>query len=196
MTTIQHTYTQTIDKINTAEGLAPLAFRLFLAPIMLQSGWTKYVGFENTVSWFEHSLGLPFAELMAALAVGAELIGGILLIIGLGTRLIAIPLMVVMLVAAFAVHWDNGWLALSDASSWLANDRIAEAVEKKQKVISILREHGNYRWLTSSGPITILNNGIEFSITYFIMLLSLFFTGGGRYTSVDYWLSRRVRGVQ
>lgn len=195
MATIQNIYFETIGKINYADGLAPLAFRLFLAPIMLQSGWTKYVGFDDTASWFEHSLGLPYPELMAALAVGAELVGGILLVIGLGTRLIVVPLMVVMLVAAFAVHWDNGWLALSDASSWLANDRIAEAIEKKQKIISILREHGNYQWLTSSGPVTILNNGMEFAITYFAMLLSLFFTGGGRYTSVDYWLSRRARQV-
>lgn len=171
------------------EGIAPLALRLFLSPIMLQSGWTKLVGFEDTVSWFEHSLGLPFPEVMAALATGTEFIGGILLLLGLGIRFIAVPLMFVMLVAAFTVHWDNGWLALSDASSWLANDRVLDAVDKKQRVISILREHGNYRWLTSSGPVTILNNGIEFAITYFVMLLSLFFTGGGRYLSMDYWLT-------
>ena len=170
------------------DGVAPLALRLFLAPVMLQSGWTKLVGFENTVAWFEHSLGLPFPEVMAALAVGTEVVGGILLLLGLGIRFITIPLMVVMLVAAFMVHWENGWLALSDASSWLANDRVLDAVEKKQRIIAILREHGNYRWLTSSGPVTILNNGIEFAITYFVMLLSLFFTGGGRYLSLDHWL--------
>lgn len=190
MTSMRNLYFNIFDKIENVDGLAPLALRLFLAPIMLQSGWTKYVGFDGTVSWFGQ-LGLPFPELMGALAVGAEIIGGVLLIIGLGTRLIAIPLMIVMLVAAFAVHWDNGWLVLSDSTSWLANDRVLEAVEKKQKVISILKEHGNYRWLTSSGRVTILNNGIEFSITYFLMLLSLFFTGGGRFTSADYWLSRR-----
>jgi uncharacterized membrane protein YphA (DoxX/SURF4 family) len=36
----------------------------------------------------------------------------------------------------------------------------------------------------------ILNNGIEFGVTYLIMLLTLLFTGGGRFTSVDYFLSR------
>ena len=193
MNTIQTAYFSILNKIQHAEGIAPLAIRLFLAPVILQSGWTKYVGFENTVSWFEHSLKLPFPEFMTYLAVGTELVGGLLLIIGLGTRFISVPLMIVMLVAAFSVHWDNGWLALSDASSWLANDRVMAAVEKKQKVISILKEYGNYRWLTSSGPVTILNNGIEFSITYFLMLLSLFFTGGGRYTSIDYWLSPLAR---
>ena len=38
----------------------------------------------------------------------------------------------------------------------------------------------------------VLNNGIEFAATYFIMLLSLLFTGGGRYSSLDYWLARRA----
>lgn len=179
------------EHLAIGEGIAPLLLRLYLAPIMLQSGWNKYIGFENTVAWFEHSLQLPFPALMASLAVSTELIGGLLLVIGLGVRAISIPLMIVMLVAAITVHWSNGWLALADSSSWLANDRVMEAAEKKARVVSILKEHGNYRWLTSSGPITILNNGIEFAITYFVMLLSLFFTGGGRYTSVDYWIRRK-----
>lgn len=174
------------------DGVAPLALRLYLAPVMLQSGWNKYVGFDGVTGWFEHSLDLPFPVLMAALAVAAELIGGVLLILGLAMRYITIPLMVVMLVAAFLVHWDNGWLALSDASSWLANDRVLEAAEKKARAIAILKEHGNYGWLTSSGSITVLNNGIEFAVTYFVMLLSLFFTGGGRFVSADFWLERQL----
>lgn len=188
LTTIKHLY-RGDTPLQHLDGTAPLALRLILAPIMLQAGWTKLVSFEDTVAWFEHSLGLPFPELMAALAAGTEFLGGALLLLGLGVRLITVPLMVVMLVAAFSVHWDNGWLALSDSSSWLANDRVMDAIAKKQRVIEILREHGNYGWLTSSGPVTILNNGIEFAMTYFVMLLSLFFTGGGRYLSMDYWLT-------
>lgn len=183
-----------LQNIKLAEGIAPLALRLYLAPVMLQSGWNKYVGFDGTTSWFEHSLGLPFPACMAVLAVGAELIGGFLLIIGLGVRIVSIPLMIVMLVAAFFVHWDNGWLVLADASSWLANERVFEGAEKKAHAIAILKEHGNYDWLSSAGPITILNNGIEFAITYFVMLLSLFFSGGGRYTSLDHWIKTRTFG--
>ena len=54
----------------------------------------------------------------------------------------------------------------------------------------ILREFGNYGWLTEQGNFVILNNGIEFGVTYLVMLFALFFTGGGRYTSIDYYLSR------
>jgi uncharacterized membrane protein YphA (DoxX/SURF4 family) len=34
-------------------------------------------------------------------------------------------------------------------------------------------------------------NGIEFAATYFIMLLTLFFIGAGRYASLDHWIRRR-----
>ena len=91
------------------------------------------------------------------------------------------------------MHFENGWLALSDASSWLANERVLDAAEKKQRTISILKEYGNYEWLTSSGSVTILNNAIEFAITYFIMFLALFFLGAGRTESLDYWIHRRVK---
>jgi uncharacterized membrane protein YphA (DoxX/SURF4 family) len=181
---------RTVGLIQPLEGIAPLLLRLYLAPIMMQAGWNKMIGFEGTVAWFGNSLGLPFPELMAALAAGTEFFGGILLLAGLATRWVSIPLMFTMIIAMVTVHWHNGWLAIADASSWLANDRVVEAAERKARAISILREHGNYEWLTGRGPITILNNGIEFAATYFVMLLSLFFTGGGRYTSVDYWLGR------
>jgi uncharacterized membrane protein YphA (DoxX/SURF4 family) len=35
-----------------------------------------------------------------------------------------------------------------------------------------------------------LNNGIEFTVTYAIMVLVLFFFGGGRYVSLDYWIGK------
>ena len=91
--------------------------------------------------------------------------------------------MVTMLVAIFAVHWDHGWAAIADSGSQEVAVRLGAAKD-------ILREHGNYSWLTEKGGIVILNNGIEFAVTYLVMLLSLLFTGGGRFTSVDYYLSR------
>jgi len=183
-----------VSGLSHLEGIGPLLLRLFLAPVMIQAGWTKFASWENTVNWMgnpDWGLGLPFPELMVALAAGAELFGGIALVIGFATRWFAIPLIITMLVAMFSVHWENGWLALSDASSWLANDRVLEAADRKSAAISILKEHGNYGWLTGRGSITILNNGIEFAASYFVMLVALLFTGGGKYFSVDYWIARR-----
>ena len=38
----------------------------------------------------------------------------------------------------------------------------------------------------------ILNNGIEFAVTYAVMLLALIAQGGGRYVSLDYWAMRWI----
>jgi len=35
------------------------------------------------------------------------------------------------------------------------------------------------------------NNGIEFAVTYSLMLLILLFQGGGRFISLDYWVSNK-----
>jgi len=184
-------YQTTLDRLRYLDGLAPLLLRLYLAPIFMQAGWNKLANFSNTAAWFgnpEWGLGLPFPELMVVLAGGAELIGGMALIIGLAVRWFSIPLMVTMLVAIFSVHWPNGWLAISDATSWLANQQVLDAQQQLAASHNLLQMHGNFEWLTMNGQIVILNNGIEFAATYFIMLLSLLFTGGGRYLSADYWI--------
>ncbi|UJF23342.1 HvfX family Cu-binding RiPP maturation protein [Shewanella sp. OMA3-2] len=186
-------YQKILHKLAYIEGLAPLALRIYLAPVLMQAGYNKLAHFEDTATWFGHpdwGLGLPMPEVMAALAAGTEFIGGFLLLIGLATRLIALPLIATMAVAAFAVHWQNGWLAIADGNSWLANDRVLEAGDKLAAAKAILQQHGHYEWLTSSGNFVILNNGIEFAITYLLMLLALLFIGGGRFVSVDYYIQR------
>ncbi|MCS6136146.1 DoxX family protein [Shewanella baltica] len=187
-------YQKLLNMSRYFDGLAPLALRIYLAPVLMQAGYNKLAHFDDTVAWFANpdwGLGLPMPAVMAGLAAGTEFFGAILLLLGFATRLISIPLMVTMLVATFTVHWPNGWLAIADGSSWLANDRVLEAGDKLAKAKEILQEHGNYDWLTSSGNLAVLNNGIEFAATYFIMLLALFTLGGGRYTSLDYFIAKR-----
>jgi uncharacterized membrane protein YphA (DoxX/SURF4 family) len=186
---------QFLKVINHIQGFAPLALRIYLAPVLMQAGYNKLSSFEDTAAWFgnpDWGLGLPMPEVMTALAAGTELFGGFLLLMGLATRIVALPMMATMVVAAFAVHLPNGWLAIADPSSWLANEQVLASAEKLSAAKSILQQHGNYEWLTSSGNFVILNNGIEFAITYLIMLFALFAMGGGRYTSVDYFISRHL----
>ena len=174
------------SRLQYLDGLAPLALRLYLVPVLWMAGTNKIAAMDSTIEWFGNSewgLGLPYPALMAHLAAYTEAIGALLLLIGLATRWISIPLMVTMVVAAVTVHWGNGWAAIADSSAQEVAVRLGAAKD-------ILREHGNYTWLTEKGGFVILNNGIEFAVTYFIMLLTLLFTGGGRYTSVDYYLSR------
>lgn len=173
------------SRLKYLEGFAPLALRLYLVPVFWMAGTQKIAGMENTTEWFgnpDWGLGLPFPSVMAHLAAYTEAIGALLLLLGLATRWISIPLMITMLVAIFAVHWDNGWAVIADSSAQDVAVRLGAARD-------ILREHGNYSWLTEKGNFVILNNGIEFGVTYLLMLFALLFTGGGRFTSVDYFLS-------
>ena len=82
-------------------------------------------------------------------------------------------------------------------SGVLVGDRRHEedplAIERLSRAKDILREHGNYDWLTETGNFVVSNNGIEWAATYFVMLLALFFVGAGRYLSVDYWVTRAFR---
>ena len=173
-------------RLQYLDGLAPLALRLYLVPVFWMAGTQKIAGMQSTIEWFgnpDWGLGLPFPEVLAYLAAYTEAIGALLLLLGLATRWISIPRMVTMLVAIFAVHWDQGWAAIADSGAQEVAVRLGAAKE-------ILREHGNYTWLTEKGNFVILNNGIEFAVTYLVMLLALLFTGGGRFTSVDYYLGR------
>ncbi len=183
-----------LNKTRKLDFLAPLLMRLYLVPIFWMAGTHKVVGFDNIVQWFGNAdwgLGLPFPYLMAILATAAEVLGAIALLFGFAVRLMAIPMMFTMIIAMTSVHGQFGWQAIADPGAPFANERVLAAAEKKQMMISILQEHGNYEWLTSSGNVTILNNGIEFAATYFVMLLALFFIGSGRYVSIDYWIKRR-----
>jgi len=185
-----------LDRTRAFDFLAPLALRLYLAPIFWMAGMSKFNSFEDTAAWFgnpEWGLGLPMPDLMAFLATSTELAGAVMLLFGFGVRWISIPLMITMIVAAFSVHWVNGWQAIADAKFCLFNCSDAMAAsEKLDAAKSLLKEHGNYSWLTEQGSIAILNNGIEFAATYFIMLLALFFIGAGKYVSVDYYVAKKL----
>ena len=183
------------------DGVVLLLIRLYLAPVMVQAGWQKLANFDSTVQWFgdaEFGLGLPFPYVLAMLASLAEFVGGLLLVPGLAVRWVSIPLLITMIVAMVTVHAENGWLAIADSNSWLAdgtlltNPSVMEAPEKLAAAKSLLEEHGYIEWLTSSGNFVILNNGIEFAATYFVMLLVLLCFGAGRYTSIDYYLSQYI----
>ena len=186
----------TLELTFKAGFLAPLLLRLYLAPVFYMAGINKYNSFDETVAWFgnpEWGLGLPMPWLMAFLATATELAGAVLLLLGFATRWISIPLMFTMVVAMFTVHWHNGWLAISTGSGLFATERTMGAIDRLDRAKSILREHGNYSWLTENGSFVVLNNGIEFAATYFIMLLALLYLGAGQYVSVDYWIARKYR---
>lgn len=191
------------DKIRSAiDFIGPLLLRIYIVPVFWVASNNKWNPFDSdssldsVIQWFgnpEGGLGLPFPALMAYMAWGAEYFGAILLALGLATRWISIPLMFTMIVAAVTVHWQNGWQAVHDLSSPYASANAGEAIERLSRAKDLLKEHGNYDWLTEYGNLIASNNGIEWAATYFLILLALFVTGGGKFVSVDYWLARKFR---
>jgi len=181
-----------LDLTRKLDFLGPLALRLYLVPVFWVAGTNKLEGMDNVIEWFGNTdwgLGLPFPTLMAWLAVSTEVLGAAALLLGLATRWFAIPLMVQMLVAAFKVHIENGWQAVADPQSPFPGANIDGAVDRLDKAKELLREHGNYDWLTETGNFVVSNNGMEWAITYFVMLLALFFTGAGR-LSLDHLVQK------
>ncbi|WP_202436462.1 HvfX family Cu-binding RiPP maturation protein [Vibrio eleionomae] len=194
---LNHHWHCLLKALRHIDFLGPLALRIYLAPIFILAGWHKLNALDNTAFYFGEYLHLPAPMAMAILAGSAEFIGGIALLLGIGLRIMTIPLMITMIVAATTAHWENGWHALPETQltvpwEW-RSDLIEEAQQRKTAAISLLKAHGNYQWLTQAGSFTVLKNGIEFAATYFIMLLTLLFTGAGRFVSIDYWVDRHCK---
>ena len=93
-----------------------LAFGLSM---LLAHGWPKLMKFGELADKFPDPLGMG-SQLSLVLAIGAEVGCSVLLIIGLFTRLAAIPLAVTMIVAFFVVHGADPWKVKELAALYLA----------------------------------------------------------------------------
>lgn len=99
------------------EDFGPTLLRISLGIIFIaHSAWLKLVVFTlpGTVGYFE-SLGLPGISAYAVIA--AEIVGGVMLILGIGVREAASVLAVISLGAAW-VHAGNGWLFTNEGGGW------------------------------------------------------------------------------
>jgi putative oxidoreductase len=98
--------------VATGESFAPTVLRLALGVMILPHGLQKTVGwfggygFNGTMGYLTGTVGAPW--IFAFLAILAESIGGLMLIAGFGTRVAALGVGGVMVVAA-AQHWSNGF---------------------------------------------------------------------------------------
>jgi putative oxidoreductase len=84
--------------------------RVVVGVVLAAHGWQKMMDFG---AWQEQvaSLGIPFPEIAAPLALAAELLGGLGLIFGLLTRLAAFGVFCNMAVAIATVHLHKGLFA-------------------------------------------------------------------------------------
>src|SRR6266853_3649618 len=75
-----------------------LAVRLYWGWQFMQTGWGKLTDIGKVIGFFT-DLGIPAPALTASFVSALEFGGGLLLVLGLGSRLIALPLVINMLVA-------------------------------------------------------------------------------------------------
>jgi putative oxidoreductase len=99
--------------VATDNSLAGLVLRVTLGVVMFPHGaqkvfgWFGGHGFSATMNHFTENMGIPWV--FALLAILAESLGAVALIVGFLTRIAALGIGVVMVVAALMVHWQHGF---------------------------------------------------------------------------------------
>lgn len=95
---------------SSAANLGLLLIRVMVGVVFMFHGSQKLFGMfggpgiDGFAASLESNLNFPLPVLNAWLAACAEFFGGVSLVLGLATRIAAVPLVITMLVAAFMVH--------------------------------------------------------------------------------------------
>jgi putative oxidoreductase len=101
--------------INTTDDFAVTVLRLFLGVVFFAHGaqktlgWFGGYGFSGTMGFFTHQMGIPAP--LAALAIAAEFLGGIGLLLGFLGRVAAFGIACNMVIAVVMVHQHFGFFA-------------------------------------------------------------------------------------
>ena len=107
---LKNKYYSIVDSLSNLKSLPLLLMRIILAIGFFGPAKMKMGNIQGIVDWFE-TINIPMPALNAYMATGTEALGVVLLILGLGTRLISIPLIITMIVAIVTVHIGNGFEA-------------------------------------------------------------------------------------
>lgn len=125
---LMNTWESLTGRLNSVgDYLPPLVLRVIMGWEFFEAGRQK-LGGENWFASAQDQFPFPFnivpASFSWGLATWFELIGAVLLIVGLGTRFIAFSLLFLTFVATAAVHWPDNWSMLSDllAGYSISND--------------------------------------------------------------------------
>jgi putative oxidoreductase len=96
--------------LSNGQSISLFLARLAVAYGFYEPAMTKWQDIKSVAEWFG-SIGIPLPTLNAYMAASTEILGVVLLTLGLFTRLISIPLMIIMIVAITTVHLSNGFSA-------------------------------------------------------------------------------------
>jgi len=163
-------YNKGSDVLQKIEDIPLLFLRIILAYTFYGPAVLKLGDIESTAGYFEY-LGIPLPTLNAYMAAGTELVGAVLLGLGLLTRFISIPLLFVLMVAIATVHGANGFHVImpGDAFAWESPFINGEEVPY---------------------TVVVLQNGYEMVMYYMAMLMVLVSKGAGR-LSLDFLIFKK-----
>ncbi|WPO47830.1 DoxX family protein [Pseudomonas sp. S1Bt23] len=101
------TLTNSLSTTSNSNASISLIGRVLLSAIFILSGFSKIAAPAAMVGYIQ-SVGLPFPQLALGIAIAVELGGGLLLIAGYRTRLVALGLAVFSVATALAFHNNLG----------------------------------------------------------------------------------------
>lgn len=106
MSSVKKWYLAEIHFLNCLQPVLLLFLRLYIGYGFFKSGWGKLNNISTTAEYFV-GLGIPLPTLNAYLAGATECFGGLLLLFGVASRVVTIPLIFTMIIAYSTQHIDE-----------------------------------------------------------------------------------------
>ena len=89
-----------------------IPLRLIVGYGFFAHGYAKLARGPDHFAGILHAMGLPHADLLSWGTVLVEVLGGLMIILGALVPVVALPMVVVLLVAMFTVHLPNGFSSI------------------------------------------------------------------------------------
>ncbi|MEP7014101.1 MAG: DoxX family protein [Verrucomicrobiota bacterium] len=103
------------------QSLLLLVIRFYWGWGFFETGKGKLMGLDKVTQFFQ-GLGIPFPHEQAILAGATECVGGLLLLVGLASRLISVPLTIILTVAYLTADIDKVKMLFSDPDKFVTAD--------------------------------------------------------------------------
>jgi putative oxidoreductase len=110
-----------VPSASVLQSLLLVVIRLYWGWEFFLTGKGKLMGLQKPTEYFQ-SLGIPFPHAQAMLAGATECFGGLLLLVGFCSRLISIPLTILLSVAYLTADLDKVKMIFSDPDKFLTAD--------------------------------------------------------------------------
>ena len=112
-------YVKAVAMVDRLSWLVPLVVRVSVGIAFVVTGWAKLHDLDTIIGYFTR-LGIPAPQIQGPFVAGLEFFGGLALILGLGARFFAAPMMFTMVVAILTAKREKieVWADLFDFVEW------------------------------------------------------------------------------